>query len=138
VEDAVVAALGAGLGAAAKTIRSYQGNWRKSLREETWRLPAVLVSLSRSRVEQVSGCSFDLTLELQVLVVVRQLRGEAAGRREAGGAYELLEQVREALWHRDLNLEILPLALVREEPLLNDEEFTVYGAYYRTAAVQER
>ena len=52
MEDAVVAALGAGLGAAAKTIRSYQGNWRKNLREETWRLPAVLVSLSRSRVEQ--------------------------------------------------------------------------------------
>jgi phage gp37-like protein len=138
VEDAVVGALSERLGAAAKTVRSYQGNWRRDLREETWRLPAVLVSLSRSRVEQITGSSFDLTLELQVLVVVRQLRGEAAGRREAGGAYELLEQVREALWHRDLNLEILPLALLREEPLLNDGEFTVYAAYYRTAAVQER
>jgi len=138
VEDEAVAALTSQLGAAVKTVGSYQGDWRRALREETWRLPAVLVVLTRSRAEQVSAASFDLTLDFQVLVVVRQLRGEAAGRREAGGAYELLAGVREALWHRDLGLEATPLALIREEPLLNDGEFTVYAAHYRTSAVQDR
>jgi len=71
-------------------------------------------------------------------VAVRQLRGEEAGRRQAGGAYDLLAAVREALWHRDLGLELAPFALVREEPLLNDEELTVYAAHYRTALVQDR
>jgi hypothetical protein len=47
----------------------------------------------------------------------------------------LLAAMRQALWHQDLGLEILPLALVREEPLLNNREFTVYAAQYRTGAV---
>lgn len=138
VEDAVVAALESQLRPAVKTVMSYQGNWRTDLRQETWRLPAALVMLRRSRSDQVGLSSYDLTLDFEVLVVVRQLRGEAAGRRETGGAYDLLAGVREALWHQDLGLDVTPLALVREEPLLNDGEFTVYAAHYRTALVQDR
>jgi phage gp37-like protein len=138
VEDAVVAALQGRLGGQVKTIRSYQGNWRTDLGQATWRLPAVLVMLTRSTSEQVGVSSFDLTLELQVLVVVRQLRGQEAGRREAGGAYDLLLGVQDALWQQDLGLTLLPFALVREEPLLTDGEFTVYAAHYRTTAVQDR
>jgi phage gp37-like protein len=138
VEDAVVAALQEQLGTQARTVRSYQGNWRTDLRQESWRLPAALVMLTGSDAEQVGWSSFDLTLNLQVLVVVRHLRGEEPGRREAGGAYDLLLKVQEALWHQDLGLNLLPWVLVREEPLLTDGEFTVYGAQYRTTAVQDR
>jgi len=42
------------------------------------------------------------------------------------------------LWHQDLGLEVTPLALVREEPLLTDGEFTVYAAHFRTTAVLDR
>jgi phage gp37-like protein len=138
VEDALVAALENRLGEQVRTIRSYQGNWRTALRQETWRLPATLVMLTGSTSSQVGVASFDLTLDFQVLVVVRHLRGEEAGRRAAGGVYDLLLGVQDALWHQDLGLDILPCALVREEPLLTDGEFTVYGAHYRTAAVQDR
>ncbi len=138
LEDAVVAALTAGLGADVRTVRSYQGDWRADLRQETWRLPAALVMLTGSRSEQVGVSSFDLTLDLQVLVVVRHLRGEEAGRRETGGAYDLLAGIRQALWHQDLGLDVTPLALIREEPLLTDGEFTVYAAQYRTTAVLDR
>lgn len=138
VEDKVVAALQDRLGEQVKTIRSYQGNWRTDLRQETWRLPAALVMLTGSHSEQVGVASFDLTLDLQVLVVVRHLRGEEAGRREPGGAYDLLLGVQDALWHQDLGLEMQPFALVREEPLLTDGEFAVYAARYRTATVQDR
>jgi phage gp37-like protein len=138
VENAVVAALQARLGAQAKTIRSYQGNWRTDIRQEPWRMPAVLVMLMSSNSQQVGVSSFDLTLDLQVLVVVRSLRGEEAGRRDAGGAYDLLLGVQDALWQKDLGLDLLPFALVREEPLMTDREFTVYAAHYRTSAVQDR
>lgn len=138
LEDAVVAALEVGLGPEVKTVRSYQGDWRTDLRQETWRLPAALVMLYGSRSEQVGLSSFDFTQDLQVLLVARHLRGEEAGRREAGGAYDLLAKVREALWHQDLGLDMTPLALVREEPLLSDGEFTVYAAHYRTIAVLDR
>jgi len=45
--------------------------------------------------------------------------------------------VRQALWHQDLGLEILPFSLVLEEPLLTTREFTVYAAHYRTGAVRD-
>jgi|UniRef100_A0A7C3YZD0 phage gp37-like protein len=138
VENSVIAALRDRLGEQVKTVRSYQGNWRTDLRQGSWRLPAALVMLTGGQAEQVGVSSFDLTLDLRILLVVRHLRGEEAGRRETGGVYDLLLEVREALWHQDLGLEVLPFVLVREEPLLSDGEFTVYGALYRTAAVQDR
>ena len=138
VEDAVVAALKARLGSQVKTVRSYQGNWRTDLRQESWRLPAALVMLTGSDSEQVGLSSYDLTLDIQVLVVVRHLRGEEAGRRETGGAYDLLVGVQEALWQQDLGLDLLPLALVRDDPLLTDGKFALYAAQYRTTAVQDR
>lgn len=138
LEDTVLAALEDRLGPDVKTVRSYQGDWRKDIRQEAWRLPATLVMLTGGHSEQVGVSSFDLTLDFRVLVVVRNLRGEEAGRRDTGGAYDLLARVQEALWHRDLGLDLTPFTLVREEPLMTDGEFTVYAAHYRTTAVQDR
>jgi phage gp37-like protein len=138
VEDAVVAALQARLGEQAGTIQSYQGNWITDLPQAAWRMPAVLVMLNGSTCQQVGVSSFDVTLNLQVLVVVRSLRGEEAGRRDPGGVYDLLLGVQDALWQQDLGLGVLPFALVREEPLLANREYAVYGAQYRTTAVQDR
>lgn len=135
LEDAVLAALQAGLGTSAGTLETYQGDWRTDLQNEGWRLPAVLVRLAGTKSEAAALRSVDLTLDLNLLVVVRQLRGQAAGRRREGGVYQLLAGIRQALWYQDLGLEILPLALVREEPLFNNREFSVYEAQYRTGAV---
>ena len=95
------------------------------------------MQLRQSRGEQVTLASYDLNLEFTVLVMVRHLRGEAAGRREADGVYQLLAGVRKALWHQDLGLELQPLNLIREEPLLSSQEFSVYAAHYGTALVQD-
>ncbi|MCJ7818803.1 MAG: DUF1834 family protein [Syntrophales bacterium] len=124
------------------TLRSrpwppYQGDWQADLHREDWRFPAVLVQLRQSRGEQVTIGSYDLNLEFTILVLVRHLRGEAAGRREADGVYQVLAGVRKALWHQDLGLELQPLNLIREEPLLSDQEFSVYAAHYGTALVQD-
>ena len=137
VEDAVLTALEARVGPLAQTLKTYQGDWLEDLRTQGWRLPAVLLLLERSRAEQMTARSFDVILDFRLLVVVRQLRGEEAGRREEGGVYQILAEIREALWNQDLGLEILPLALIQEEPLLNTQEFTVYAADYRTGAVRD-
>jgi phage gp37-like protein len=136
LEDAVVTALQGEMGAQIKTLETYQGDWRADLQQETWRFPAVLVMLGRSRGEQVTLASYDVTLEFTVLVAVRHLRGEAAARHDQDGVYQLLEGVRNALWHQDLGLELQPLALLWEEPLLNNQEFSVYAAHYATALMQ--
>jgi len=135
LEEAALAALQEQLAYQVNTLESYQGDWRGDLQGEGWRLPAVLVMLASTRSEAATVRSYDLTIDLTLLVVVRQLRGEASGRRQEGGAYQILAGIRQALWHQDLGLEVLPLALVREEPLLNNREFTVYAAQYRTVAV---
>lgn len=137
VEDAVLAALKETLGSQVKTLETYQGDWLNALQQESWRLPAVLVMLPQTRAEQVAARSYDVTLNLTVLVAVRQLRGEAEARRQEGGVYQILEGVRRALWHQDLGLELLPLALVGEEALLNTQELVVYAARYHTVAVQD-
>ena len=138
LEEAALAALQEQLAYQVNTLESYQGDWRGDLQGEGWRLPAVLVMLASTRSEAATMRSYDLTIDFTLLVVVRQLRGEASGRREEGGAYQILAGIRQALWHQDLGLEVLPLALVREEPLLNNREFTVYAAQYRTQAVVDR
>ena len=135
LEDAVLAALQAQLGNQVNTLESYQGDWRADLQAVGWRLPAVLVMLAGTSSQAVALSSYDLTVDFTLLTVVRQLRGQEAGRRQGGGSYQLLAGIRQALWHQDLGLEILPLALVKEEPLLNDREFSVYAAHYRTGAV---
>jgi len=138
LEEAALAALQEQLAYQVNTLESYQGDWRGDLQGGGWRLPAVLVMLASTRSEAATVRSYDLTIDLTLLVVVRQLRGEASGRRQEGGAYQILAGIRQALWHQDLGLEVLPLALVREEPLLNNREFTVYAAQYRTQAVVDR
>ena len=95
------------------------------------------MELRQSRGEQVTLGSYDLSLEFAILVVVKHLRGEAAGRREADGVYPILAGVRQALWHRDLGLEMQPLNLIKEEPMLSTQEFSVYAAHYGTALVQD-
>jgi phage gp37-like protein len=137
LEDAVLAALAAGLGSRVQTIQSYQGDYLADLRGEARRLPAVLLMLGSSRGEQVTAASYDYTLDFTVLVADRQLRGEAGGRRRERGVYDILEGVRQALWHQDLGLEILPCSLVREEPLVSTRELIVYAAHYRTGEVHD-
>jgi phage gp37-like protein len=137
VEDAVVAALKKELDDQVNTLATYQGDLLSDLHREYWRFPAVLVQLRQSRGEQVTLGSYDLSLEFIVLVVVRHLRGEVAGRREADGIYQILAGVRKALWHQDLGLELQPLNLIREEPLMSNQEFSVYAAHYGTALVQD-
>jgi phage gp37-like protein len=137
VEDAVLTALQGELEAQVNTLATYQGDWLADLQREDWRFPVVLVQLRQSRGEQVTLSSYDLNLEFTILVLVRHLRGEAAGRREADGIYPILAGVRKALWHQDLGLEVQPLNLIREEPLLSSQEFSVYAAHYGTALVQD-
>ncbi len=132
IEDAVLAVLQAEMGEQANTLDHYQGDWRRDLSRKTWRLPAVLVRLEEGRAGQVGWGAYEVTLDLTVLVITQQLRGEAHNRRGKGGAYDLVQAVKQALWHRDLGLEILPLALAEERPLLNTAEHTVYGLRFRT------
>jgi phage gp37-like protein len=137
VEDEVLEALKAELGPRVKTLESYQGDWLADLKQQSRRLPAVLLMLEQTRAGAVGMRSYDLTLDFTLLVTVQQLRGEAEARRQEEGVYQLLEAIRQVLWHQDLGLDLQPFTLVGEERLLNTPEVVLYGAHYRTWAVQD-
>lgn len=137
LEDAVLTALEAQLGAQVKTLQSYQGDWQSGLQRESWRLPTVLVGLRQARGERVSTRSYDLTLDFTMLAIVRNLRRDTSARTQDGSIQQILAGIRQALWHQDLGLEVQPFSLVREQPLLNTGEFSVYEALYRTVVVQD-
>jgi phage gp37-like protein len=134
VEEAVLAALQGELDGQVKTLVTYQGDCLADLHREYWRFPAVLVQLRQSRGVQVTSASYDLSLAFTIFVITR---GNTAKRRESSGIYGILAGVRQALWHQDLGLDLQPLELIREEPLLNDQEFSVFAAQYETAMVQD-
>jgi phage gp37-like protein len=134
VQEAVLGALEQELTGQVKTLVAYQGDWLHDLSQEYWRFPAVLVQLRQSQGEQVTLGSYDLTLEFTIIVVVR---GGSPKQRAANGVYQLLAGMRAALWNRDLGLDMQPFNLIKEEPLLNNQEFSVYAAQYGTAMVQD-
>lgn len=131
IEEAVVAALSPVLEGQVKTLRAYRGDWREDLKQETWRLPAVLVRLGGTRALPVGWGAYEVSLELTVLVLTRQLRAPE-GRRGAAGTHALSASIREALWHQDLGRELLPLALVEERPLISPSEYEVQSLTFRT------
>ena len=137
IEDAVLAALKAELDSQVKTLATYQGDWLADLHREDWRFPAVLVQLRQSRGEQVTIGSYDLNLEFTVLVLVRHLRGETAGRRRPMGSTRCWQGCERPCGTRTWGWSCNPSISIREEPLLSDQEFVVYAAHYGTALVQD-
>ena len=134
VQEAVLTALEQELTGQVKTLVAYQGDWLHDLTQEYWRFPAVLVQLRQSQGEQVTLGSYDLTWEFSIFVVAR---GGSPKHRAANGIYQILAGVRAALWNQDLGLDVQPCNLIKEEPLLNNQEFSVYAAHYGTAMVQD-
>ncbi len=132
VQEAVLAALKAELNGQVKTLVAHEGDWQNDLTQDYWRFPAIFVQFRQSQGEQVTLGSYDLTLEFTILVVAQ---GNPAKRRETSGIHQILAGVRQALWHQDLELDLQPFNLIKEEPLLNNQEFSVYAAHYGTAMV---
>lgn len=134
VQEAVLTALKLELAGQVKTVVAYRGDWLHDLSQEYWPLPAVLVQWRQSQGEQVTMASYDLTLEFNVIVVAR---GGSLKQRAANEVSQLLAGVRAALWNRDLGLEVQPFNLMKEEPLVNNQDFSVFAAHYGTAMVQD-
>ncbi|MFP3866879.1 MAG: phage protein Gp37 [Desulfobacteraceae bacterium] len=135
IEDAILAALTDRLGTYVKTIESYQGQLEADLGEFTWRLPAALITLQDTRVAKAAAHSYDLKLTFTIIVADRNLRGNQEGRWGNTGAYQMLEDVRSALWDQDLGLEINPFMLLEEEAVINNRQVAVFAADYQTQMV---
>lgn len=136
LEDAILAALANQMGSYVKTIESYQGQLEADLGEFAWRLPATLVMLRATNAGKAAAHSYDLNLIFTIIVADRNLRGNVESRGGSTGAYQMLEDLRWALWDKDLGLEINPFVLLKEEALINNRQLAAFAADYQTQVVK--
>ncbi len=117
-----------------KTLDAYQGDLEDAL-ENPERLivlfPAVLVVFSGNTYTENPHEVYIQRISFDIIIGSNSLRGE---KQRTLGVYELLEDVREILTGNQLDLQIPPLSLVREQPVLvgkvKGRFLAVYAATY--------
>jgi phage gp37-like protein len=98
-------------------------------------MPAVYVVFDSSEYHYPLRAVQDRLMAFDVLVVVRNLRGDEAVRQGDGsavGAYDLLESIRAALTGQQLALSIDSLIPTRERSVAGTEHLAVYSISFET------
>jgi phage gp37-like protein len=135
IEDALVARIQGEVPGLA-LVETYAGQVEDDLRHLAYRFPAVLIALQARKREpdlEEFGQVYGFNYVFDLLVCCRNLRGEAAGRREAGGIYQILDGLQTALMGQTLGLAILPLEFQGEEAVMIAKDLVVYKATYSLA-----
>jgi len=129
IEDLLIARIRAELPYLAH-VDSYKGQLEQEISELVLRSPAVLVSLQELPGEPASFGEYELAYTFSLTVVCRNLRGEAAGRRDDTGAYRILDDLFTALKDHSLDSNLTPLAYNKAEAMLITKEVVIYAASY--------
>lgn len=117
------------------TVESYQGQIDEKAIEDAKvviRTPAVLVLLKKTAGSLIAFNEVEETYEFTLIIACRNLRGQEAARREDGGAYQILTDLRRALWDYTLAPALLPLEFVLDDAFLVTREWAIYFATYTT------
>jgi phage gp37-like protein len=134
LEDALIDRIKAQL-SYLKTVESYGGQLEGDLRQLAVRFPAVFVMLGAVRHDaelDAFGGTYGAECIFDLAVCCRNLRGEAAGRRESQGAYQILDGLRQALAGQTLGLAgAQPVEPDKEEALVIERDLVIYRAAYR-------
>jgi phage gp37-like protein len=111
-------------------VDSYQGQIDEDLQIRGVRFPAVLALLADQAGDRLSKTTTGLTPTFRLLVCCHNLRGEKASRRENDGAYQILDDLKDALIGQKLGLNIDAISFVKEESTLIRQDNVVYSASY--------
>lgn len=129
IEDLLLARVALGLPYLA-TVESYQGQIKEDIQQVIIRTPAVLALLQDTLGAPLSCGEIELTHNFKLIVVCRNLRGREAARREEGGAYQILGDLRRALADYVLAKELQPLAFEKDEVFFITNEWAIYFSTY--------
>lgn len=138
LEDALIALIKAA--ALVKTVESYSGQLEGDPKDiaKRWpeiirRWPAVFVAYGGGAIAPELGefgGVYGRTLQFDLMVCCRSLRGEAAARRDDTGAYAILEALRTILVGKVLTSAVLPLEFQSEEARSISPDSVIYRATY--------
>jgi phage gp37-like protein len=112
------------------------GDYLKSKAEEqALNFPAAYVIYERGTYSRTVSDAQDKRIYISVITMTENLRGQEEVRHGFGsekGAYDLLDDVRDALSDQTCGLDIYPLLPEEENILGGDENFAVYGIRFRS------
>lgn len=133
IEDAIISAIKNNI-PAIKTVETWAGQIEDEIGKLPVTLPAAYVAYGGSAFSPVDGPSHRERAEFTVIVAARNMRGGEAARKDAGGAYELIQSVLEALSNEDFGYAgIERMAPVRVSLIRSSRAMAVYGIGFRTA-----
>lgn len=135
IEDAIVAKLQASgvLTALNATIASYHGeidDLVKQAGQLTVKLPAIYVLYGGSNFDESANRSYDDEMSFTVIVIAKDLRGDA---KLKAAIHPILEELKTVLIDNNLDLDIEPLHPLRIEPSLITKLFSIYSFDFKTS-----
>ena len=134
IEDAIVAKLQASavLTALNATIASYHGeidDLVKQAKQLTVKLPAIYTLYGGSNFDESANRSFDDEMSFTVIVIAKDLRGDA---KLEAAMYPILEEIKTVLIDNDLGLNIEPLHPIGIDSLLVTKMFSIFAVEFKT------
>ena len=117
------------------SISEFLGRDIAAIEEMSPLCPAAYVIYGRGKYSQKLSGRLDREMTFGVIVIVRNFRGETELRHGGAGekgAYEVLEDVREALSGQSCGIEMDPLEPVSEQAVAGSRDFAVYEVLFKT------
>lgn len=113
-----------------KKFERYDGQFDiADIKQFTGALPSVFVAYAGDRfVESTPLIRYIDEMNISVIVVAKNLRGNFEAKTESGGAYQMLEDVKSILHLNALGKpDIVGMVLKRRVPLLNTRTLAAFG-----------
>lgn len=109
------------------TVESYNNQLEGDLQECAFRFPAVFAVLRGVRQGPSEFGGYEAAHDFDLLVVAKNLRGQAEARRGNRGAYGILDDLRSALADYQLEARLQPCIPGKVEALVMDRTGVMYG-----------
>ena len=109
-----------------KTVKSYQGDFERDIKEVLMSFPCALVMFSERR-----PATRDYSEELIFSIIVADKSMAGDPKTGSTGTYKMLEDLRDTLYMQKAGLDIEPIELVSETALINTMTFSAYVADYK-------
>ncbi|RJQ22030.1 MAG: DUF1834 family protein [Nitrospiraceae bacterium] len=115
-----------------RTVETYAGQLEGKIEEMAITFPAAYVVYAGSSFEWVDGPNYNEICEFSVLVCAKNLKGNAAMRKDTHGCYEMIADIKTNLINKTFGLAMEKLKILRVSLIYISQSVTIYGIDFQT------
>lgn len=115
-----------------RTCETYAGQLEGEIESLVINYPAIFISYGGSVIDWIDVINVNEVAELNLLVCAKNLRGQAAARKDAYGCYQMIVDTLAALTNQTFGLAIEKLKPIKIEPVFFSKTIFVYGIKFQT------